>query len=186
MHSILGRSVCFIAAFATVAGGAPLQAQGMLPLDPGTRVRVFGPSVVSGGLVGVVVGLVPDTLAIRPAERSDTVVVALSALTRLELSTGQHSHTLKGAGVGLLLGGVGGWIAGSASGDDRGSWYGYTAREKAHMGAVLFGAAGALVGAAIGGRPTEGWAPVRLPSGSRITAAPRSDGRLSLVYSVAF
>ena len=182
----LGRSVWFVATIVTVAGCARLlQAQGISSLEPGARVRLFTPSVGRGGLVGTVVRPVRDTLAILPAKGSDTVVVAVAELTRLELSTGRHPHALKGMGIGLLVGAAGGAIAGWASGDDRG-WFGLTAGEKARIGATLFGVAGSLVGGAIIGRATEGWEVVRLPSGSRISVAPRGNAHVALAYSVAF
>ena len=60
-NATLGRTVCFVAVLATVAGCVRLRAQDGVFLEPGTRVRVFTPLVGSGGLIGIVVGLVRDT-----------------------------------------------------------------------------------------------------------------------------
>ncbi|HEY4670437.1 MAG TPA: hypothetical protein VIG78_00100 [Gemmatimonadaceae bacterium] len=181
-----GRLICAAAALAVVAGCTPLQAQSV-SLEPGTRVRVFTPSTGSGGLAGSVVALEHDTLTLWPEKRVETVAVALSELSRLELSKGMHTHALKGCGIGLLLGATGGAIAGHLSGDDQG-WFGLTANEKAVTGAVVFGVAGALVGLTIGSHfgATEEWASVRLPSRGRLGVAPRSGAPFALVYSVAF
>jgi hypothetical protein len=184
-HATLSRTVCLLAALVATTGCVHLQAKSGSSFEPGTRVRVSSGGV---GLVGTVVALVRDTLTIRPVKDSDTVVVVvLSELTRLERSTGRHSHARMGMGIGLLLGATGGAIAGHARGDDKGSWWRYTALEKARIDAVDYGTAGALLGLIIGGNfPTEDWQLVPLSSGSRISVGPRSGARVALTYSVAF
>ena len=184
----LGRATCLVAALAAMTGCVPPPSERGVSWGPGTRIRVSTPSAGGDGLVGSLVGLVGDTLTLLPAKRSDTtVVVILSDRTRLERSMGRHTHALKGAGIGLLVGATGGAIAGHVSGDDKGGWFGYTASDKAHIGAVTFGIAGALVGLAIGGNlQTEEWQLVRLSPGGRIGVVPRSDARVALAYSFAF
>ncbi|HKW11781.1 MAG TPA: hypothetical protein VJO33_15445 [Gemmatimonadaceae bacterium] len=185
-NSEVRGSVWLVAALATMAGCARLQAQTALSLARGTRVRVVVPVFDSGGTVGIVSRLVGDTLTIRLLQRSETLIIVLSEETRLEVSTGHHTDALKGMGVGLFLGAAGGGIAGRASGDDKG-WFGFTANEKAGLGAAFFGVVGALAGAAIGGNhEREGWTSVVLPPRSRIGAVPSGDHRVAIVYSVSF
>ena len=177
--STLGRSVWFVAAFATVARGVSLQAQNALSLEPGSRIRVT-PSGGSGPLVGTVVALVRDTLMLRPVKRSDTVVVVLSELKRLERSTGPRPHPLQGAGIGLLVG-LGVAVIGERQSREE-NW-----SELSTISATIFGVFGALVGATIGQDfPTEGWQAVRVSSGARISVEPRGEARLALGYSITF
>jgi len=180
-----GRCLCLVAALATAAACVPLQAQIVSSLVTGDRVRVFTPSLSREGVVGMIVGRAPDTLTILSAEHSDTVIVPLSELTRLELSKGRHRNGLKGMVIGLLLGAAGGAIAGRASGDDRG--WGDTASQKELSDAVACGVAGLIIGGTIGSNSeTEDWVVIRPLSGSRLSVAPRSDHRLAVAYSVAF
>ena len=184
--AMLGRAAFAVAAVAVAASGS-LEAQDAPSLEPGARVRIFAPSVASNGLVGTVVGLSRETLTLQPERRSDAFVVALSELTRIELSTGRRTHARRDMGIGLLIGATGGAIAGRASGDDKGGWFGLTAGEKAQIGAVVFGVAGAIAGALVAGNTsTEEWKLLPLPSGSRVGVTPRSDGRVALTYSVTF
>jgi hypothetical protein len=183
-NAMSGRFVCSLAALAAVVGAAPIQAQSV-SLEPGVRARVFTPSVDTGGLAGTVVLLVRDTLIFRPDRRSDTLTVALSELSRLELSKGKHTHALKGCGIGLLLGAAGGAIAGHTTTSTK-DWF-LTPNEAAAVGGGILGVAGALVGATIGSHfgVTESWAQVPIPSRSRVSIVPR-DGAMALSYSFVF
>lgn len=186
LSAMLGRAA-FAAAVAAVAASVSLEAQDAPSLQPGARVRVFAPSLPTSGLVGTVVGLSRETLTLEAAKAPVSFVLARSELTRIEVSTGQRTHVRRDMGIGLLIGATGGAIAGRASGDDKGSWFGMTSWEKARIGAVVFGVAGALAGALVAGNTsTEEWKLVPLRSGSRVSLAPRSDGRVALTYSVTF
>ncbi len=54
-------------------------------------------------LVGVVNEWRRDTLVIRPLQRP-TMSIPRTALTRLEVSQGRHSHWVRGAAIGLATG----------------------------------------------------------------------------------
>ena len=185
-HGSVTRCQCLAASLAALVPLAPLRAQSVSTPEPGVRVRVFASSIDRGGLVGNLVSFAHDTLAINPENRADTVVVLLSELTRLEQSTGPRTRSLRFGGIGLLVGAVGGAILGRASGDDPPTIWGNTASEKARMDAIGLGVVGWIVGAVIGSNcPTEGWTPLRLPSGARISVAPLGGMRLALAYSLA-
>ena len=100
---------------------------------------------------------------------------------------GQHSRTLKFAGIGMLVGAAGGAIAGLASGADDPTWWERKIGDKARINAVGFGIVGAFVGAVIGSNcPTELWAPLRLASGNRIGLTPQRHSRIALELSFTF
>ena len=183
-HGAMSRCQCVAAALAAVMAYAPVRAQGVSPLEPGTRVRVFSPSIGRDGLIGNLLAVADDTLSIRPENRADTVRLVRSELTRLEQSTGRHSHALRFAGIGLLVGAAGGAITSKASGDDKKIWWGgYSPRQDA----VAMGIVGFIVGGVIGGNfPTEDWAPLQLHSGSRISVTPRIGRQATLAYVVTF
>ena len=176
--SALRRSVWFVWTLAASAGCVPLRAQSVGSLQPGIRVRVT-PSIGDLRFVGTLVGLVRDTLTVQPENRSDTVVVLLTELKRLERSTGPRSHALMGAGIGLLIGAGAPVIADRTSGDQ--SWSGLTA-----IGATVCGVLGTLVGATIGSHfPTEGWQLVRASSGSSVSVGAHGVLRLTFALSVS-
>jgi hypothetical protein len=82
-----------------------VNAQDAPVLEPGARVRVSTAAPRASKpawIVGTVIAVTDDRLAIRPQDDSTrTVDVARSAVTRLELSRGQHSHPLTGLGLGF-------------------------------------------------------------------------------------
>jgi hypothetical protein len=186
-NATLSRSLCFIAALTTAPGFVPLEAQSVPEPRRGTRVRVFAPSIDRRGLVGNLVALARDTLAILPSGRPDTVLVAFPDITRLEESVRQHSRTLEFAGIGLLVGAAGGAIMGLARGADDPTWWERSNSGEARINAVGFGIVGAIVGAVIGSNhPTELWAPLRLSAGNRVGLSPRCGSRVALGYSFSF
>lgn len=78
------------------------------------------------------------------------------------------SQKLSSALVGLAAGGAAGAILGFASGDDVCTgWclFAQSAEEKAFLGGILFGAAGAVTGALVGKGPI--WAPIARPTETR-------------------
>ena len=137
-------------------------------LPPSTRIRYSLPAS-SQPVVAEVLVQRGDSLWVRPERTGDTVAFAVPALSRLDVSLGQHGHALRGAGIGFLTGAVAGAAWGLASGDDKGcpgdSWFcfTYTADQKAVIGGGLLGLIGSGVGAIIGARQkTDRWEPVVL------------------------
>jgi hypothetical protein len=95
-----------------------------------------------------------DTLAFVRAGRTDSTLIPLANISRLELARGTQSHFWSGAGIGLLGGAAVGWMVGYSQGDDPidpscffCNIVKQTAGEKGAAGAI----AGGVVGSAIGG-----------------------------------
>ena len=85
---------------------------------------------------------------------------------------------LRGGAIGLLVGAGVGAVIGLASGDDTPCWIACTASEKAAIGAVMFGAVGAVIGYAIASSGQHD----RLLVG----VGPQRDGRYGLGATVRF
>ncbi len=80
---------------------------------------------------------------------NDLSAVAKADIDRVIIEGG--SNILHGMGIGGLIGGGVGMVAGLASGDDPpNQWFAFSAGEKAMMGLVAGGVAGALVGTIAG------------------------------------
>jgi hypothetical protein len=156
------------------------------PVKVGDRVRVTAPDVRRRE--GTVQLLTTDSLVMRLPGYGGTpnrLAIPLASVTRLELSMPGGSRAGQGALTGLAIGGVGGAIvAGTACAGDQ--LLEDAAVGCALVGAVFFGAGGALVGAIIGAMTTgTRWEEVPLDR-LRLQVAPQRDGRFGLWLSVRF
>ena len=164
-------------------------------LLPGTRVRITYRR--ERPWTGVVVATNADTLIVRTASGSDTSVVPLAQVTRLEIASPGRRHVLRNTVIGLAVGtGMGAVIGGAASSggctrydpcwlDITGTRPEPPRRDHTAVGAVVGGAAGAVLGYLVGHRPAEKWQ--LMSSGAqrmRISASSRSGG--SLAVALAF
>lgn len=138
--------------------------------------------------VGQIVEMDGETLTIGFHGRSTRLTVPRDAIARMDLSRGRRSaggRLLNGAGIGLLVGGLGGALIGLVSGDDQSQGFGsFTATEKAALGGIGLGALGFVVGAAVG-LASEGERWEQVPArGVQVTVKPVARGRgLSLAVS---
>ena len=127
-------------------------------------------------LVGQIVEMDGDTLTITIQGHPTRLAVPRDAIARMDLSRGRRSaggRLLKGAGIGLLVGGLAGAMLGLASGD-QGSWF--TPSERAAIGGIGFGALGFVAGAA-GGLASEGEQWERVPArGVQVSVKPVARG----------
>lgn len=137
------RPATLIAVVLSVHAAPLIAAQTPARVLPGARVRASAPHLPRRQLLGVVTRLDPDTLVV------DSSPVALSSLTRLEVSTGRRSHWLAGLAIGALVGAGVGAILGSnyRSGDEEIC----TPSTCALIGAGVLGLVGMPVGALVGG-----------------------------------
>ena len=132
-------------------------------LEEGARVRVFAPAVTARPLVGRLLRLSPDSLALQSGD--GVVTVAIAEAERIQRSLGRsHSQGLvRGLGYGAILGGatVGALVA---SGADVCIYINCLRRDFAGVaggflaGAVLGAPAGGIVGGVVG---VEQWHRVR-------------------------
>ncbi len=162
------------------------------PIRPGARVRVTGPPICPPTYILCVRGPRLQSVGTFLVWKSDTLVVQsngdilalpLDSVTTLEVSAGRRSQTGLGAGIGSLTGVAIGVVVGAASCTDE-VFVKPTACAAA--GGVIFGAAGALLGALIGATmKTERWVSVPLDQ-LRVSFVPQRDGRYGLGASVRF
>ena len=147
-------------------------ATAQVPVRPGAQVRVthlpicpadticVGPSPRQRS-VGTFWAWQADSLIME--RNGNALALSLDSVTKLEVSQGQKSHTVEGAIIGLLVGGVAGAAIGYASYqkcEPQGEFFSCIAdlgpEYAALGGALVIGLGGGVVGALIGrfvGRP---------------------------------
>lgn len=154
------RATRRLALIYTLAFAAPLRAQSdrlFVPL--GTRVRIVVGANES--FTGNVLRLTSDTLAVATGSGGALIQIPTSRLSSIELSEGRDrlSGSVKGAGIGVLAGGlIGGIAIGRSEGD------GIAALAGMFAGVILGAGTGAIVGAIVA---PERWRRVSLSGVSR-------------------
>ncbi len=168
------------------------------PIKVGDRVRVTAPDLrrregtvqllTTDSLVLVVRGAWPvqwlttDGLVVR-----NRLAIPLASVTRLEVSRGRKSRVGRGAGIGLLGGGLLGLTISSGvlprNGGCRGAGFVEPPREVCvALGTVGGAVVGTLLGVVVGAMAsTDKWKAVPL-----LRVAPQRDGRFGLGASVRF
>ena len=181
LHTIVAIAWCSAMAIARA------DAQLLVALQPGARVRVQASGVVAGGLEATVVARVRDTVTLTTS-RGTPIAVPLAAITTAEVSRG-GSHRdgavkglARGAGVGLAVGLLGA-IVDDARSDECGAepcennlTPGEVVAGGFMIGAVLGAGIGAIVGA-------ERWERLTIPA--RVVVRPGSEG-LTLTLAIPF
>jgi hypothetical protein len=179
---IAPRIASLVAALVLTAS-VDLFAQQEPPVAPGDRVRVTAPNEVSGRFVGTVMKIGADTCVLEVEGRAEALALPLASVTSLEVSRGRKSNILKGAGIGLLIGGAVGIVAGVAACSGDGCEY--AGATVGSLGAIGAGV-GLLIGTSAGASSSgELWEPVPLDQ-LRVTIAPHPRGGLAIRVSVAF
>lgn len=144
-----------------LGSGTPVSAQPAL--HAGDVVKLSA-TAVSGRFT--VASLTADGLAVRDSAGVVTEV-PIASLKRVSVHRGRRSAGrgfLRGAALGGGIGAGSGVIMGLASGDDDAQYtfFALTAEEKAVLGAIVLGGAGAVVGGLIGAlAPGDRWERVR-------------------------
>jgi hypothetical protein len=159
------RALAVIATILIPLGSA--KAQTFQPRS-GDRVRITAPTYTLTNQTADVVSVRSDSLFLQLAGDGMVAMVAvpITAVSRLDVSTGRRRHTLQGAGIGALVGAGSGMLIGFASGDDEPGFLAFTAGEKAALGGAVLGGAGLLLGAIVGTlNVTDRWASVPLGDG---------------------
>ncbi len=169
-----GRSIPFV--LICIFGGAPTEIAAQEPLVSGSRVRVTASGCELRGQEATFRALRADTLLL------ETTQCPLASVTRLDVSRGQKSHTLRGAGIGFAAGALGTVVAcrvGSCVPNQE-------VGDLTVVLAVAIGLAGGLAGGIAGYFiKTERWEEVPLER-LRLGLAPQLDGGFALGFSVRF
>jgi hypothetical protein len=152
-------------AFALIVLPAPALSQSVrldaLSLQAGVRARILGPTADSKFISITVASASPDSLRYSLDPSLATKSLAWQQISKMDASIGRHTNVARGAGIGFLVGLIGGAILGAAtaSGQD-----GFNAGPTAALVALPMGALGGLGGAVLGfAQRTEDWVPVTLP-----------------------
>ena len=133
-----------------------------------------------------------DSLVVRLDPNTWSVPIA--AVTKLEVSRGRNSFGAgRGALIGVLVGGVAGWIVGYAGYEEcvpSGGLFDcagvFSPEVAAFGGAMVLGTLGAGIGAVTGALvKTHRWVEVPLDR-LRVSLAPQRDGRFAFGLSVRF
>ena len=154
-------------------------------IAPGTRLRVFAPTLGGKPMVGVLQSLRDNTLTLAAEGHASAVVVPRQEITRIDRSGGRHSRgrwAVRGAGLGLLAGVAIGLAAGNSCTNELIDVFtlgACSAGPKAAIGAILGVPAGALIGLAV--PPGERWEHVPLGQGRSAATHP---ARLRSIVSV--
>ena len=134
--------------------------------------------------------LTTDSLVLRPEYGAWPVAIPLASVTRLEVSQGQKSRMGPGAGIGLLGGGLLGYLISSGTlgrGCTEGGGFLEPTREQCIGLSTVGGAVvGTLLGLVIGAvMTTYRWEEVPLDQ-LRVSFGPQRDGRFGLGAPVRF
>jgi len=146
------------------ATGPSLAAQTTIASSVGHRVRLKTDSA-SEWLQGTLVAADGDSLHLRTDVNYQLVAIARGAVSQLEVAHGTHGNAGTGALIGLGIGAVAGGVWGASQpGCAAQTWcFDPGPAADAAGGALLVGAAGALVGAIIGSAsPSDQWEPVSI------------------------
>ncbi len=163
-----------------------LSAQEPPPIEAGSRIRVTAPSTGVDKLVGICLSTSGDSLRMQADEQASPMTISLADVTRLEVSQGRKSNTLRGLGIGFLVGAVAGGLLATQVDVEEGLDPG--PEELILYGAVVGGAAFGAIGAGIGAlSKSERWRWKEVPLDHlRVSIVPLFDGRFALGVSVAF
>ena len=148
----------------------PAAAQGQsvgidaLSLHAGTRARILAPTTDSKYTLITVISASPDSLRYSLEPSLDTKSLAWQQISKMEANVGSHRHVGRDAGIGFLVGLIGGAALVAHASKGSGREAGQLRAVAAVVNGLLGGALGAFGGAIIGSRQrTEGWVPVILP-----------------------
>jgi hypothetical protein len=135
-----------------------------LSLQAGTRARILAPAPDSKYTLITVTSASSDSLRYSLESSLDGKSLAWQQISKMEVTTGSHGHIARGAGIGFLVGLIGGaaFVAHASKGSGREA--DQLRAVAAVVNGLLGGALGAFGGAIIGSmQRTEGWVPVILP-----------------------
>lgn len=168
----------------------PLVAQSPPVVALGSKVRLHIPAGNGKFLPrfdGTVTRISGDTLTLRPKTGGGSRLHTPSSQGQLTMLTSQRDATVKGAVIGGLTGVLAGGLVATLGGQvcNGSSVLCYSRRHVALRNASVLGAAGIVIGAAIGAlSPQKTWSRVWMTEAS--AGLPSEPGRFRLGLSLAF
>jgi len=160
----LGLAIAFV--LIVLPAGAKSQSVGIdaLSLQAGARARILAPTTDSKYTLITVISTSTDSLRYSLEPSLDTKSLAWQEISKMEVTTGSHGHVARGAGIGFLVGLIGGAALGARASTGSGREADQLRGVAAVVNGLLGGALGGLVGGVIASmQRTEDWVPVILP-----------------------
>jgi hypothetical protein len=135
-----------------------------LSLQAGVRARILGPTAGSKYELITVASARPDSLRYSQDPSLATKSLAWQQISKMDASMGSHRHVGRGAGIGLLVGLIGGAALGAQQSIGGGRENNQLRALAIVVGGLTMGALGGFGGAVLGfTQRTEDWTPVTLP-----------------------
>ncbi len=135
-----------------------------LSLHGGARARILAPTTDSKYTLITVISTSTDSLRYSLEPSMDTKSLAWQQIGKMEVNIGSHGHVARGAGIGFLVGLIGGAALGARASTGSGREADQLRGVAAVVNGLLGGALGGLVGGVIASmQRTEDWVPVILP-----------------------
>jgi hypothetical protein len=176
-----GESVRLAIATAFVLIVLPATAKGQsvridaLSLQAGARARILGPTTDSQYTLIKVASATPDSLHYRLDHVFETKSLAWQQISKMDASVGSHRHVRRDAGIGFLMGLLGGAAIGDLSVKGGNSEANGLKALATVAGGLTLGAFGGVAGAVLGfAQRTENWVPVTLPR-TPVALEPKAD-----------
>lgn len=130
-------------------------------LTTGDRVRLYAPSVDQSKLVGTVSELSSSAMVLAADDSSYTI--PYTSIEQLALNTGKESKILRGALLGLAVGGLSGGVIGAGTYREKGCeakkciLEGFGVIEAMFKGYLIGSASGLILGAILGSKKRDRW-----------------------------
>ena len=160
--------VALATAFALIVLPGTALSQGVridaLSLQSGARARILAPTAGSKYELITVASASPDSLRYSLDPSLAIKSLAWQQISKMDASIGSHTNVGRGAGIGVLVGLIGGAALGAKQTYGGTRDYNELRALSIVANGLLGGAIGGIVGAVIGSRQrTEDWVPVTLP-----------------------
>jgi hypothetical protein len=128
-------------------------------------VRILSPVLGDKMQTGTAVSTTKESIMFQAKLLDAPQAVGKAQITKMDVSQGTHSHKLKDAGLGLVIGGAvaAGITAMAWRKKGQGSGLDFGRVGDSEFAGVFGGALGAFTGLVIGARQTDNWAPVEIP-----------------------
>jgi len=163
----LGLATAFV--LIVLPAGAESQSVGIdaLSLHAGAHARILAPTTDSKYTLITVISTSTDSLRYSLEPSLDTKSLAWQQISKMEVTTGSHGRVARGAGIGFLVGLIGGAALGAHASKGSGREADQLRGVAAVVNGLLGGALGGFVGGVIGStQRSEDWVPVILPRSS--------------------